>query len=44
VLQVRVNDIGKSYLCVEDYFKNGIPDPPEHEPEDYEEPQNNEEG
>ena len=27
VLQVRVNRLGKSYLCVEDYFKNGPPDP-----------------
>ena len=41
-LQVRVNDIGKSYLRVEDYFKNGPPDPPEDEPLDYEPPEDDE--
>jgi hypothetical protein len=33
---VRVNDIGKSYLRLEDYFKNGSPDPPEDQSLDYE--------
>jgi len=41
-LQVCVNDIGKSYLKVEDYFKNGPPDPPEDEPLDDEPPEDDE--
>jgi hypothetical protein len=38
-LQVRVNAIGTSYLRVEDYFKNGLPDLPEDEFLDYEPPE-----
>jgi hypothetical protein len=27
VLRVRVNDLGKGYITIEDYFANGVPDP-----------------
>jgi hypothetical protein len=43
VLQVQVNDLGKSYLCVEEYFKNGPPEPDEPEILDDEEPADDEE-
>ena len=41
-LEVRVNDIGKSYLRVEEYFQNGPPEPSEDEPLDYEFPEDDE--
>jgi len=37
ILQVQVNDLGKSYICVEEYFKNGPPEPSEPEMVEYEE-------
>jgi hypothetical protein len=43
VLQVWVNELGKSYLCVEQYFKNGPPEREETEIFEHEEPAADEE-